>query len=242
MNGYVYTIMKRTQHQYHYAIRCAKHNNTEIIRTKLADMSSSKDLWTELQKIDTAARSISNTVDQAVVPEQITDKFLTKCEQLFNSVPTSDYEVDKLQNVLANNISFDTRITPDIVRFCAGKLKPHKEDGKYGFKSDHLINGKNKLFIVLSIMFNVMLTHSFNPDDLLRSTIISIPKDSSGSMCSSDIRVAFFFLLVNANYLIMFLFIHTKIVYKHVTCNLALSQIIRLYYVLQCIWKQLTIM
>ena len=31
----------------------------------------------------------------------------------------------------------------------------------------------------------------------------------------------------------MFLFIHTKIVYKHVISNLALSQIIRLYYVLQ---------
>ena len=82
--------------------------------------------------------------------------------------------------MLANNISFDTRITPDIVRFCMGKLKPHKDDGKYGFKSDHLINGTNKLFTVLSIMFNAMLTHGFDPDDLLRSTIISIPKDSRG--------------------------------------------------------------
>ena len=31
-----------------------------------------------------------------------------------------------------------------------------------------------------------MLTHGFNPDDLLRFTIISIHKDSRGSMCSSD--------------------------------------------------------
>ena len=30
---------------------------------------------------------------------QITDKFLTKYEELFNSVPTSDSEVEKLQNV-----------------------------------------------------------------------------------------------------------------------------------------------
>ena len=75
MNGYVYNIMKRTRHQYHYAIRCAKRNNTEIIRTKLADnMSNSKDFWKELQKIDPASKSISNTVDQAVRPEQITDK------------------------------------------------------------------------------------------------------------------------------------------------------------------------
>ena len=35
-------------------------------------------------------------------------------------------------------------------------------------------------------MFNAMLTHGFNPDDLLRSTIISIPKNSRGSLCSSD--------------------------------------------------------
>ena len=31
-----------------------------------------------------------------------------------------------------------------------------------------------------------MLTHGFNPEDLLLSTIISIPKDNRGSMNSSD--------------------------------------------------------
>ena len=66
------------------------------------------------------------------------------------------------------------------------KLKPHKDDGNYGFKSDHLINGSNKLFIMLSIMFNTMLTYGFNPKDLLLPTIISIPKDNQGSMISSD--------------------------------------------------------
>ena len=149
-------------------------------------MSYSKDFWKELQKIDPASKSISNTVDQVVGPEQITENILTKYEELFNSVPTFDSEVDKLQNVLADNISFDTRITHAIVRFCVGELKPHKDDGKYGFKSDHLISGTNKLFTVLSIMFNTMLTHGFNHDDLLRSTIISIPKDSRGSLCLSD--------------------------------------------------------
>ena len=43
-------------------------------------------------------------------------------------------------------------------------LKSHKDDGNYRFKSDHVINGSNKLFIMLSIMFNAMLTHGFNPE------------------------------------------------------------------------------
>ena len=35
-------------------------------------------------------------------------------------------------------------------------------------------------------MFNAMLTHGFNPEDLLQSTVISIPKDTPGSINSSD--------------------------------------------------------
>ena len=36
------------------------------------------------------------------------------------------------------------------------------------------------------MMFNAMLTHGFNQEDLLLSTIISIPKDNPGSMKSRD--------------------------------------------------------
>ena len=42
------------------------------------------------------------------------------------------------------------------------------------------------MFVILCLMFNSMLTHGYTPDDLLLSTIISIPKDNRGSMSSSD--------------------------------------------------------
>ena len=85
-----------------------------------------------------------------------------------------------------DNVELDNRVNFYIIQRCIKRLKPHKGDGNYGFKSDHLINGSNKLFIMLSIMFNVMLTHGFNPEDLLLSTIISIPNDNRGSLNSSD--------------------------------------------------------
>ena len=81
-------------------------------------------------------------------------------------------------------VNFDIRVNFDIIHRCIKKLKPHKDDGHYGFNSDHLINGWNKLCIMLSIMFNVMLTHGFKSEDLLIYTIISIPKDNRGSMNS----------------------------------------------------------
>ena len=46
MTGHMYCIMKRTRHQYHYAVRPAKRRTTETIRTKLAEnMTNSKDFW-----------------------------------------------------------------------------------------------------------------------------------------------------------------------------------------------------
>ena len=72
---------------------------------------------------------------QTVGPEQITEIFFIKYENLFNSVPTFDSGVKNLHNVLANNISFDTRNTPGSARFCVAKLRPLKDGGKYGFKA-----------------------------------------------------------------------------------------------------------
>ena len=42
------------------------------------------------------------------------------------------------------NVELDNRVNFDIIQRCIKKLKPHKDDGNYGFKSDHLINGSYK--------------------------------------------------------------------------------------------------
>ena len=65
-----------------------------------------------------------------------------------------------------DNVELDNRVNFDIIQQCIKKLKPHKDDGNYGFKFDRLINGSNELFIMLLIMFIAMLTHGFNPEDL----------------------------------------------------------------------------
>ena len=76
MTGHVYCIMKRTRHRYPYAVRCAKRKSAETTRTKLAEnIANSKDFWRELSKIDAIPKSISNTIDQAVGPEKISDIF-----------------------------------------------------------------------------------------------------------------------------------------------------------------------
>ena len=44
--GYIFDIMKRTRHQYHYAVRRCKKNRINIQKQKLAEnISDSKQFW-----------------------------------------------------------------------------------------------------------------------------------------------------------------------------------------------------
>ena len=79
------------------------------------------------------------------------------------SVPTWDSDLQRLHAVMHENVEPDKRINFDIIKRCIKKLKPHKDDGNHEFKSDHIINGSNKLLLLLSVMFKAMLTHGFYP-------------------------------------------------------------------------------
>ena len=82
--------------------------------------------------------------------------------------------------------STHTTVTPDIIKQCIHKLKPGKDDGDLGFKSDHIINGSHRLHILLSLLYNLMLVHGYTPTDLLKSSVISIPKDAKVSLSNID--------------------------------------------------------
>ena len=77
-------------------------------------------------------------------------------------------------------------MTSDIIAQCIKRLKRSKSDGNYSFKSDHLINGGKRLHMLLSMLFKSMLIHGYNANDLVLSSIISIPKDIRSSLSSSD--------------------------------------------------------
>ena len=109
---------------------------------------------------------------------------------MYNRVPTSDAEMQSLYSIVNNGTNRhqlqDIYVTSDIIAQCIKRLKRSKSDGNYGFKSDHLINGSKRLHILLSMLFRSMLIHGYNANDLVLSSIISIPKDIRSSLSSSD--------------------------------------------------------
>ena len=58
--------MKRTSHQYHYTVRRCKLSKQETQRTKLAEnIHHSTMFWSELNKISSVGKQISDTVGNA---------------------------------------------------------------------------------------------------------------------------------------------------------------------------------
>ena len=66
------------------------------------------------------------------------------------------------------------------------QINKGKDDGNHGFKSDNLIQGGHCLYTYLSILFNAMIRHGYNPRELLLLSIISIPKDMTYSLRDSN--------------------------------------------------------
>jgi len=65
-------------------------------------------------------------------------------------------------------------------------LKPGKHDGNKGHFSNHLINGTNRLYYYISLLFDSMISHGYVPKDFLLSTLIPIPKHKRKSLNCSD--------------------------------------------------------
>ena len=55
-----------------------------------------------------------------------------------------------------------------------------------GFYSYDIINGSHRLHVLLRLLYNIMLLHGYTPTDLLKSSIISIPKDVHVSLSNID--------------------------------------------------------
>ena len=128
-------------------------------------------------------------VDKASGCKQVLDVFLEKYKTIYTSVPTPDNDMAHITDEISNRISntdCNINVTPDIINDCIAKLKRGKSDGAIGFNSNHLAHGGRRIRVLLSLLFNAMIVHGHYPSELLKSTIISIPKDKTASLSNSD--------------------------------------------------------
>ena len=189
-SGIIYEIYRKCRHEYHYAIRENISNAKTIRRTKMADAiaaNDSRELWTEVKKVKGGATQRAPHIDGQRSHSDINDIFMNKYKSLYNSVPS---DMNCILTCVNDNIheDSDTDYVVDIsvVEKALDKIKSDKSDGDKGLFSNLVINSPDCWKLLLSRLFSSMICHGHTPDELLVSTISSLPKSNRGDICNSD--------------------------------------------------------
>ena len=118
--------------------------------------------------------------------EEIAKIFGDKYEALYNSVSYRNHDMNKMYNEIEARIANGCpsnqmqsnhmhSITVKEVKEAAMLLKLGKKE-ENGLYSNHFKYGSERLFIILTLLFNSMLSHGIAPDELLLGAMIPLNK------------------------------------------------------------------
>ena len=135
-------------------------------------------------------------MDNCDTVEDISGIFANQYDTLYNSVNYKRPEMNMLSKDIdtlidtkcqnnANRPNHPHTITVTDVKNAIINLKQSKKE-ENGLFSNHFKYGTNKLVVIITMLFNCMLTHGTAPDELLLGTMIPLIKNSRGNKQCSD--------------------------------------------------------
>ena len=150
-----------------------------------------RNLLKEVNKLKHKHNSTPSSMDIIVEPREVAQLFKNKFEMIYSSNPTTNDELRQIENKVNSRIKLYDQdqvsvVTVQNVKDAVSALKTRKSDGMLGLHTDHIINAPVSCYVILSLLFSSMLVHGYVPDELLRSTIVPIPKNNLGNLCSSE--------------------------------------------------------
>ena len=170
-----------------------KQNASRQRRIKLAESintNKTRDLWTELKKMNNINSKTVNSLDGHDDEKDIAEHLAGKYRAIFSSARTDDAVLDKLKQTIDDRVLSEHHhsytITVENVINAIRNLNTDKSDGMRGTCSNHFIYASHRFYVVFSVLINAMIVHGYSADELLQSVLVSIPKDARGDLLASD--------------------------------------------------------
>ena len=185
--------------RFHYAIRYVTKENIRLRNIKMGEAvanNNDRSLWDEARKMTKASNKLPTMMDGLTDETEISNIFSDKYKTLYNSVGYSQRNMDNLHKEIETQISngcaskpeqsdHSHQITIKNVKDAIGILKNDKKE-ENGLNSNHLKHAPDRLIVIITLLFNCMLSHGIAPDELLLGTMIPLIKDSRGKKHCSD--------------------------------------------------------
>ena len=195
VHGYYAQMRKISRAEYHRSVKMVKRREDQLRSQRMAEsyISGNHDnFWKEVRRINRKSKCLPRTVDGLTDPHEISELFARKYEELYNSVNYDKDKVSKLYKeiqtkIVQNDSKLENALfTVEDISKAVKSIKANKSDGYMGLYSDHILQGSDTLFDVLSKLFNSMMLHGCCIGDMLLGTLTPLPKDRRASLSNSD--------------------------------------------------------
>ena len=197
--GPIALMRRTTRARYHYAIRFVNKEKTRIKSNRMAEaMINNQDrvLWKEVKKMKQSSKSVPNIIDSVTGSENINRVFKNKFKDIYNSVGYNADQLDKLMSDIDNKINdysslvekkqcVNYKIAVSDVQNAILNIKSNKKE-ENGLNTNHFKAGSNRLNVILSLLFNSMLSHGLSPEEMNLGTMSPLIKDTRKSQQCSD--------------------------------------------------------
>ena len=132
----------------------------------------------------------SSVVDDQSSPAGIAGFFAGKYQDVYTTVQFYPVDMTDINNKIFNRISVngfdgDCFVTCKDILQAVDKLNSGISDGNYSLTSDHFKAAGDDLYVYISCLFSGLLTDGVVPDDLAKSTVVSIPKGKNVNLTDS---------------------------------------------------------
>ena len=201
--GMVSDLMRKSKTEYKRVSKWVIRNQDKLQSNKMAEAllgNRNREFWDEVKKKQSKGWAVPASVEGVQGDEAICDVFANKYDALYNSVAFDTNEMNDLLHKIdvlidskcsgvseTENVCYSSHLicVNDVVR-AVKKIKRGKSDANVDVCSDHIVNACFELYVHLSFLFNVMVSHQVAPSNMLSSTLVPIPKDKKKSLSSSD--------------------------------------------------------
>ena len=185
----LHQIMKKTRNVFHMQVKKCQRAEEKIRKNKLlnACLTGDGNIFREIKATRKTKPKVANSIDG--VTENIPEHFKDIYSDLFNSVDDAN-NMTKVSEAIARKVESKDiddiqKVTPDIDKKAAAKLKPGKGDPVFKFSSDCLNINSERLAVLLAAIFQSFLVHGHVTRFLLLATLVPIIKDKLGSINTS---------------------------------------------------------
>jgi hypothetical protein len=186
--GPIYELMRVKRAHFKSVLRQCKSNSerqeSDSLARKLLN-SNKKCFWKEIKCIKNRYNpaSVAESVDGKSGSADICDMWRDHFQGILNSVPRPEYDLRKL-----DQLHFD-RFTPYEVSHAISKLKSGKAPGPDNLAAEHFKRADQSVNVLISILLNSCVIHSFLPTGFMKTVIVPIVKDVKGDVsCKNNYR------------------------------------------------------